>query len=128
MRTCGCQAHLRVVFLPVGFQFVWISHRGAVVRCVIPGDLQTSCVPVSHGCVTRRAAPSGGTIQAPTGLCLLRGSSAALNAGVSQSPAQSSASALGDDMGLSQKYTPAGLSGLSFMAGSSRNTEGLSRF
>lgn len=51
-----------------------------------------------------------------------------VSAGVSQSPAQPSASGPGAEMGLSgSTEILVCLSGLSFMAGSSRNTEGLSR-
>lgn len=117
-----------IVFLPVVFQFVWISHPDAVVSCVIPSGLWTSCVPVSHRHVTHRAVPSGGTVEAGAGMCLLRGSSAPVNVGISPSPAQTTASGPGAEMGLRLHLKNSiGLSGLSFMAGSSRNTEGLSR-
>lgn len=126
MRTCGCQAYLRVVFLPAGFQLVWISHPDAAVRCVIPSGLWTSWIPVSHGHVTQGSSLRWGH-RGTEGAVFAQGELSCVNAGASQSPAQPLGQELRWGSQAPQKYTPVCLPGLSFVAGSSRNTEGLSR-
>lgn len=47
MRKCeqvAARHDLKVVFLTVGFQVIWISHSDAVTRCVIKSRLYTNCI------------------------------------------------------------------------------------